>query len=183
MLNTITITIILFTRSLVLCVCFVDRCLSFCVFSFGHCVVCSSIYGFWLPLWYLQTLLSCPFSFRHCIVCPSILVTLLIYFSSVFDLSWATISDDPFEVKRYTTQQRNKVVFISPPGSLYYWSYFLYGMCNRNEWFFKWIRDSSNYILNIVKKYDWYDYQISLCWKYSCHASRNVFFVSKWFKI
>ena len=28
-------------------VCFVDRCLSFCTFSFGHCVVCSSsIYGF-----------------------------------------------------------------------------------------------------------------------------------------
>jgi len=25
-----------------------------CTFSFGHCVVCSSsIYGFWLPLWYL----------------------------------------------------------------------------------------------------------------------------------
>jgi len=46
------------TRSLVLCVYFVDRCLSFCPFSFGHCVVCSSsIYGFWLPLWYLQTLL------------------------------------------------------------------------------------------------------------------------------
>ena len=43
-------------RSLVLCVCFVD-CLSFCTFSFGrHCVVCSSlIYGFGLPLWYLQT--------------------------------------------------------------------------------------------------------------------------------
>jgi hypothetical protein len=46
------------TRSLVLYVCFVDRCLSFCTFSFGHCVVCSSsIYGFRLPLWYLQTLL------------------------------------------------------------------------------------------------------------------------------
>ena len=58
-------------RSLVLCVCFVDRCLSFCPFSFGRCVVCpSSIYAFWLPpfgildlrilitsLWYLQTLL------------------------------------------------------------------------------------------------------------------------------
>ena len=40
-----------------LCVCFVDRCLSFCPFSFGYCVVCSSsIYGFWLTLWYLQTL-------------------------------------------------------------------------------------------------------------------------------
>ena len=47
------------TRSLVLCVCFGDRCLSFCTFFFTHCVVCSSsIYRFWLPLWYLQTLLS-----------------------------------------------------------------------------------------------------------------------------
>ena len=36
------------TRSLVLCVCFVDGCLSCCPFSF--------IYGFWLPLWYLQAL-------------------------------------------------------------------------------------------------------------------------------
>ena len=46
------------TRSLVLCVCFVDRCLSFCIFSVCHCVVCSSsIYRFWLPLLYLQTLL------------------------------------------------------------------------------------------------------------------------------
>ena len=30
--------------------CFVDRCLSFCPFSFGHCVVGSSKYGFLLPL-------------------------------------------------------------------------------------------------------------------------------------
>jgi hypothetical protein len=29
-------------RSLVLYICFVDHCLSFCSFSFGHCVVCSS---------------------------------------------------------------------------------------------------------------------------------------------
>ena len=43
------------TRSLVLCVCFVDRCLSFCSYIFGHCGVSpsfghcgvspSSIYG------------------------------------------------------------------------------------------------------------------------------------------
>ena len=47
------------TRSLVLYVCFVNRCLCFCTFSFGHCFVCSSsIYGFWLHLWYLQTLLK-----------------------------------------------------------------------------------------------------------------------------
>ena len=38
------------TRSLVLCVCFVDRPLSFCTFSLGHYIVCSSsIYGLWLP--------------------------------------------------------------------------------------------------------------------------------------
>jgi hypothetical protein len=46
------------TRSLVIYVCFVNRYLSFCAFSFDHCVFCSSsIYGLWLPLWYLQTLL------------------------------------------------------------------------------------------------------------------------------
>ena len=38
------------TRSLALCVCFVDRCLSLYTFSFGHCFVCSSlIYRLWLP--------------------------------------------------------------------------------------------------------------------------------------
>ena len=36
-------------RSLILSLCFVDRHLSFCSFSFVHCVVCSSsIYGLWL---------------------------------------------------------------------------------------------------------------------------------------
>ena len=28
---------------------FVDHCLLFRPFSFGHCIVCPSIYGFWLP--------------------------------------------------------------------------------------------------------------------------------------
>jgi hypothetical protein len=50
--------LVLFVLLNLVYVCFADRCLSFCPFSFGHCVVCSSsIYGFWLPLWYLQTLL------------------------------------------------------------------------------------------------------------------------------
>jgi hypothetical protein len=44
-----------FTRSLVLCACFVY----ICPFVLFHCVVCSSsIYGFWLPLWYLRALLT-----------------------------------------------------------------------------------------------------------------------------
>jgi hypothetical protein len=45
------------TRSLVLYVCFVDLCLSFCTISFCHCIVCSSsIYGFWLLLVYQLTM-------------------------------------------------------------------------------------------------------------------------------
>ena len=47
------------TRSLVLCV-------MFCRSLFGHCVVCpSSIYGFWLPLWYIQTLIQCTENILH----------------------------------------------------------------------------------------------------------------------
>ena len=71
------------TRSLVLWVCFVDRCLSFCTFSFGHCVVCSSsIYGFWLLLWYLQALLICkPTVLAHLYITlrPSSINILLFY--------------------------------------------------------------------------------------------------------
>ena len=54
------------TRSAVLCICFVDRWLSFCTFSFGHCVAySSSIYVFWLLLWYLQTLHCCSNVYNH----------------------------------------------------------------------------------------------------------------------
>ena len=49
------------SRSLGLCVCFVDRYLSFCSFSFGNYIVCPySIDGFWFPLWYLQTFPQLP---------------------------------------------------------------------------------------------------------------------------
>jgi hypothetical protein len=36
-INTQVFSVFRVTRSLVLCVCFVDRCLSFCSFSFVHC--------------------------------------------------------------------------------------------------------------------------------------------------
>ena len=50
--------------------CFVDRCLSFSSVSFGHCVDCPcSINGFWLPLWYLQTLLLSPQKFTPVLYC------------------------------------------------------------------------------------------------------------------
>ena len=44
-------------------------CLSLCTFSLAYCVFSSSIYGFWLPLWYLQTFPVC--------LCVGICVTLL----------------------------------------------------------------------------------------------------------
>ena len=87
---------VLVTRSLVLFVCFVYRCLSSCDFSCGHCVVCSfSIYGVQLPRWNLQTLLSnvcmlCPFSLEmslwaSCNECPFVFVKPS-YCLSFFDL-------------------------------------------------------------------------------------------------
>ena len=86
------------TRSLILYICFVDRCLSFSTFSFGHCVVCSSsIYGFWLHLWYLQTLLSCGFLCKiyylfffvhHSIVMVNFTYILLYYMFSLIFVLW-----------------------------------------------------------------------------------------------
>ena len=70
------------TRSLVLYVCFVDCCLSFCTFSFGHCVVCSSIYGYWLPLWYLQAHLS-----RYIVVKLHAVIPKVHFFRFVFGIS------------------------------------------------------------------------------------------------
>ena len=48
------------TRPLLLCACLGDRCLSFCPFSFDHCVGCpSSIYEFWLPPFDIFQLFLC----------------------------------------------------------------------------------------------------------------------------
>ena len=56
---------VLVTRSLVLCV-MLCSCLTFCPFSFGHCVVC-------------------PFSFGHCVVCPFVLFLLVIVLSVLYE--------------------------------------------------------------------------------------------------
>jgi hypothetical protein len=80
------------TRSLVLYICFVDHWLSFCTFSFRHCVVCSSsIYGFWLPLWYLQTLLSGGYG-RHDIA-EILLMLILILPFAIYKVCFIFIMD------------------------------------------------------------------------------------------
>ena len=48
---------VLVTRSLVFYVLFLRLFFVLFVLFLSHCIVCPSIYGFWLPLWYLQTLL------------------------------------------------------------------------------------------------------------------------------
>jgi hypothetical protein len=104
----------------------------FVFFSFGHCVICSSlIYGFWLPLWYLLVIvlsvlwftgsdypfgifwsLCCLFfdlhvlitplvSFGHCVVCSLVYrFWLPIWYLLVIVLSvlWFTSSDYPFDI-------------------------------------------------------------------------------------
>jgi hypothetical protein len=102
--------ICMFCRSLFVFLCFFFLplcCLFFtlqilitCLVSIGHCVVCPSLYRFWLPVWYLlvivlsvlrftdsdylfgiywplcclfftlQILITCLISIGHCVVCP-----------------------------------------------------------------------------------------------------------------
>ena len=78
------------TRSLVLCVCFVDRC----YFSFDHCVVCPSIYGFWLSLWYLQTLQFQRFLFILNCICSFFDNILLVF---LFNCGPITIQINPMK--------------------------------------------------------------------------------------
>ena len=52
--------------------CFVEGCLSV-FYSFGHCIVCSSIYGFLFSVeCFVEGCLSVFYSCGHCIVCSSI---------------------------------------------------------------------------------------------------------------
>ena len=104
---------------------------SFCPFSFGHCVFCPSLCGFWLPLWYLLAIVysvlrftdsDYPFgifwllcilsfalrilitplvSFGYCVLCPSLYgfwlplwyLLVIVYFVLRF-----TDSDYPFGI-------------------------------------------------------------------------------------
>jgi hypothetical protein len=75
------------TRSLVLCICFLDRCLSICPFYFGHCVVCPFfIDEFWLLKLFLYTFLCSPylafqsFDFERCSRNASLTLNLMIWY-------------------------------------------------------------------------------------------------------
>jgi len=97
-----------------------------CPFSFGHCIVCSSsLHGFWLPLWYLQTFLVSLFFFFWPLYCLSSFTSRLLIaplvssnFSCAFVLCLLTIvlsvlhftaSDYPFGIfKLFFCLNKNK---------------------------------------------------------------------------
>jgi hypothetical protein len=72
-------------------------------FSFGYCVVCSSlIYGFWLPLWYLQTIII-----KHCLQNPTsvhsgkwlkqkMIPRMLLYFKLIIWIHMRNIQSKPY---------------------------------------------------------------------------------------
>ena len=98
------------TRSSVLCVCFVDCCLSFCPFSVDHYVVCPFVLFLWtillsVPLSFFCgpfcCLSLCPFSVDHSVVCPFVLFLWTIMLSvplSFFCGSFCCLSLCPFSV-------------------------------------------------------------------------------------
>ena len=87
------------TWSLVLYVCFVDRCLSFChCFFFGHCVVCpSSTYGFWF--------------FLH--------IYIVITFSTIDIPSWKAIITDYLTKLSDLSGNRNDFILTKFPFQFY----------------------------------------------------------------
>ena len=85
------------TRSLVLYVCFVDHYLSFCTFSFCHCVVCSSVFWSLCCLFFclLVIVLSVLLSFGHCVVCSSVFWPLCCLFFDIQILINPLVSSNP----------------------------------------------------------------------------------------
>ena len=113
------------------CLSIVLRCMITSLISFGHCIVCLSFYGVWLPLWYLLaivlsvgrfTVYDYPFgifwplyclsvvlrcmitplvSFGHCIVCRSfygVWLPLWYLLATVLSVGRLTVYDYPFSV-------------------------------------------------------------------------------------
>ena len=79
--------------------------------SFGHCVICPSSYGFWLPLWYLWVIVlsvppftasDCPFAIFWSLCYPSLhlqlLIAPLVSFGHCVIVPPFTASDCPFGI-------------------------------------------------------------------------------------
>ena len=111
---------------------FVGCCLSGCHFSFGRCTVCTSIYRFWLPLWYLFKLIfkkSSIFAIYrgikvHCIVqslvfsvafCRSLLFRFPFLFWPLYILFVLRFSatDYPFGILKLFLKKKLHISYVS----------------------------------------------------------------------
>jgi hypothetical protein len=105
--------------ALVLCVCFVDRYLSFRPFSFGHCIVCSfSIYGFWLPPFGIFKLFFLCFSvFILFLSTPVLTKKIVVLWKECVDcglLKWCLFSDEKKSVKNLIIWEQKVGVYMCP---------------------------------------------------------------------
>ena len=66
-------------RSLVLCICFVDRCLSFSPFSFNHCVVCPSLLDIVLYVLLFLTIVLSVLLLLTIVLYVLLLLTIVLY--------------------------------------------------------------------------------------------------------
>jgi hypothetical protein len=91
---------------------------------YSDCIVCHSIYNFWLPLWCIQTVLSVlrfttsgyPFVYSDCIVCPSIYDFWLPFWciQTVLFVLRFTTSGYPFGVFRLYCLSFNLQLLVTP---------------------------------------------------------------------
>jgi hypothetical protein len=101
---------------------YVNRCLYFCTFSFGHYVVCSSwIYIFWLTLWYFQTLLKLFHLYTMSLVKSLYLSTQslvkLLYFSTKSSVKSLYLSTKSLVILLYlSTMSLVKLPYLSTKG-------------------------------------------------------------------
>jgi len=80
---------------LVFCVVFCKSLFVCCSLSFGYCIniVCLSMYGFWLSLWYLQTLiLLVSLYFSHNLWRQEIMDSTILFFSIKFYLKMTNLN-------------------------------------------------------------------------------------------
>ena len=68
------------------CILYCGSLFVFLACSFSHCIVYTSIYGFWLPFWYLKTFLACSFFFLAIVLSAIVRFTSSYYPFGIFKL-------------------------------------------------------------------------------------------------
>jgi hypothetical protein len=113
------------TRSLALCICFVDRCLSFCTFSFGHCVLlrytdCDypfGIFNFFLQNIYLHIYFILSASLQHTYLHMYFILSANVHhiywhMYSMFSANWFICIHAVLHIHLKSTEALHKIIFL-----------------------------------------------------------------------